>query len=279
MRIKPRFAPLAAAVALEPRLIERPGVMTPTLAPADWSDARVEAWLDWAESLPTDLPQDAPALDEDHAAWLGGAADRWAHRLGAWGRELGLFDSADDAETFTDELWASLLLGLAAPGAIQNTPAPACLSLSEPGAARSLADLTAARRGERLAGRATEALSDALKAVADAVDRCEGPREACTDPAANPALARAALIARRCGASDADIIRAVEGESQIVALPAHAASVPTPVLAPRDGIASGGPEALAVAEAALEGDLALTFTPRDAEVLSDAALEARVALH
>lgn len=279
MRIKPRFAPLAAAVAQEPRLIERPGVMTPTLAPADWSDARVEAWLDWAESLPTDLPQNAPALDEDHAAWLGGAADRWAHRLSAWGRELGLFETADDAETFTDELWASLLLGLAAPGATQDTPAPACLSLSEPGAARSLADLTAARRGERLAGRATEALSDALKAVADAVDRCEGPREACADPAANPALARAALIARRCGASDADIMRAVDGERQIVALPAHAASVPTPVLASRDSIASGGPDALAVAEAALEGDLALTFTPRDAEVLSDAALEARVALH
>ena len=279
MRIKPRFAPLAATVALAPRLIERPGVITPTLAPAAWSDARVEAWLDWADSLPTDLPESAAALDEDHAAWLGGAADRWAHRLGAWGRELGLFETADDAETFTDELWASLLLGLAAPCAIQNTPAPACLSLSEPGAARSLADLSAARRGERLAGRATEALSDALKAVADAVDRCEGPREACTDPAANPALARAALIARRCGASDADIIRAVDGERQIVALPPHAASVPTPVLASRDSIASGGPDALAVAEAALEGDLALTFTPRDAEVLSDAALEARVALH
>ena len=89
MRIKPRFAPLAATVALEPRLIERPGAMTSTLAPADWSDARVEAWLDWAESLPADLPangQDDAALDEDHAAWLDGAADRWAHRLAAWGR-------------------------------------------------------------------------------------------------------------------------------------------------------------------------------------------------
>ena len=60
MRIKPRFAPLAATLALEPRLIERPGVMTPTLAPADWSDARVEAWLDWAERLPN---ADALILD------------------------------------------------------------------------------------------------------------------------------------------------------------------------------------------------------------------------
>ncbi|MGH7026066.1 MAG: hypothetical protein ACREEF_01885, partial [Brevundimonas sp.] len=151
MRIKPRFAPLAATLALEPRLIERPGAMTPTLVPGDWSDVRVEAWLDWAESLPIDLPEDAAALDEDHAAWLGGAADRWAHRLGAWGRELGLFDSADDAEAFTDELWAALLLGLAAPAIGETTLAPGFMALSEPGAARRLADLTAARRGERLA--------------------------------------------------------------------------------------------------------------------------------
>lgn len=280
MRIKPRFAPLAATVAMEPRQIERPSAMTATLAPADWSDARVEAWLDWAESLPTDLPEDAAPLDEDHAAWLGGAADRWAHRLGAWGRELGLFDNTDEAETFADELWASLLLGLAAPETERTAPAvPTGLSFSEPGAARRLADLTASRRGERLAGRAAEALSDALRAVADAVDRCEGPREACADPAANPALARAALIARRCGASDADIIRAVEGETQTVALAPPPVHVLTPVLALRDAIASGGPEALAVAEAALEGNLALTFTPRDAETLSDAALEARAALH
>lgn len=280
MRIKPRFAPLAATVAMELRQIERPGAMTATLAPADWSDARVEAWLDWAESLPTELPEDAAPLDENHAAWLGGAADRWAHRLGAWGRELGLFDNADEAETFADELWASLLLGLAAPETEPAVPAvPTSLSFSEPGAARRLADLTAARRGERLAGRAAEALSDALRAVADAVDRCEGPREACADPAANPALARAALIARRCGASDADIIRAVEGETQTVALAPPTVRILTPVLAPRDAIASGGPEALAVAEAALEGDLALTFTPRDAETLTDAAFEARAAFH
>ena len=225
MRIKPRFAPLAATLALEPRLIERPGVMTPPLAPADWPDARVEAWLDWAERLPTDLPQDAAAPDEDHAAFVNGAAERWARRLGAWGRAQGLFDSEVDAETFADELAAVLLLGLAAPGA-NDDRAPAAvayLSLSDPGAARRLADLSAARRGERLSGRAAEALSDALKAVAEAVDRCEGPREACADPAANPALARAALIARRCGADDADIIRAVEGESPAVALPVSTA--------------------------------------------------------
>ena len=34
-----------------------------------------------------------------------------------------------------------------------------------------------------------------------------------------------------------------------------------------------------MAEAMLEGDLALTFTPRDAETLTDAAFEARAAFH
>lgn len=279
MRIKPRFAPIAATLALEPRLIERPGVMAPTLAPADWSDARVEAWLDWADRLPINLPQDAVAQVEDQDSLLDGAVDRWAHRLGAWGREQGLFDSADDADVFAHELSASLQLGLAAPGEVPAAVATACLSLNEPGAARRLADLTAVRRGQRLGAQAAEALSDALKGVADAVSRCEGPRDACADPSANPALARAALVARRCGASDADIMRAVEGESAVIAPSIPTRQNLTPVLASRDNIASGGPEAAALAEAALESDLALTFAPRDAEALADVPLEARAGLH
>ena len=278
MRFKPRFAPLAAAVALETRLIERPGVMTPLSAPADWSDARVEAWLDWAETVSSD----PTAVNQDKAVWLDGAADRWAHGLGALGLQQGLFAEAADAEIFADELAASLLLGLAAPCATLAEGARSdggYISVNEPGAVRRLADLTAARRGERIAGRSAQALSDALSAVADAVGRCEGPRDACADPVANPALARAALIARRCGASDADIIHAIEGESPVVALPPRAMRAATPVLAPRDSVASGGPEALAIAEAALEGALALTFAPRDAEALADAALEARAALY
>ena len=280
MRIKPRFADLAAFVVLDPRAVERPGVVTSTLAPADWTDVRVEAWLDWAEDLPTELPHDAAAPDEDHDAWLGGAPDRWTHRLAAWGRAQGLFTTDEDAAAFADELSASLLLGVAAPSVTSEHGLSApVISLSEPGAARRLADLTAARRGERLAERAAEALSDALRAVADAVDRCEGPRETCADPARNPALARAALTARRCGATDADIIHAAEGESPAIALPGLATRSVQPVLAQRDAVASGGPEAQAVAEAALEGDLALIFTPHDAETLADAGLEARAALH
>ena len=47
----------------------------------------------------------------------------------------------------------------------------------------------------------TDGVAEALNAVADTVTRCEGPRGHCADPARNPALARAALAARACGAS------------------------------------------------------------------------------
>jgi ribonucleoside-diphosphate reductase alpha chain len=281
MRIKHRFSELANFVALELRAVERPGVMTSALAPASWTDARVEAWLDWIESQRTDLPVGVSPIAEAPHALLGGAVNRWTHRLGAWGLAQGLFVAAEDAEIFAAELSATLLLGVAAPGAASGHGAttPHVIALDDPGAAKMLAELSAARRGERLSVRAAEALSDALGAVAHAVDRCEGPPASCADPARNPALARAALTARRCGATDADIIRAAEGESSIIVLPECSFHPARPVLAHRDAVASGSPETLAVASAALEGNLALTFSAQDADALVDAALEARAALH
>ena len=51
----------------------------------------------------------------------------------------------------------------------------------------------------------------------DAILRCEGDREACADPQANPSLARAAEAARAAGASDGVILEAIalarDGES------------------------------------------------------------------
>ncbi|MET4683445.1 TSCPD domain-containing protein [Brevundimonas faecalis] len=280
MRIKPRFAPLAEAVAMEPRRIERPDTVATVSAPADWTDVRVEAWLDWADDLPSDLPHDAVAASDPESAGPAASIARWAHRLAAWGHAQGLFSRPADAQTFADELTAAVILGLAAPGQVQadGVRAASALDLGEPGAAQHLADLAVARRSERLAERAVQALADSLKGVADAVDRCEGPREACADPAANPALARAALAARRCGATDADILRAAEGENSEASPSARPGHPLLPVLARRDTVASGGPEALTAAETGLELDLALVFSPRDAEVLADAALEARAAI-
>ncbi|MGZ9115265.1 MAG: TSCPD domain-containing protein, partial [Brevundimonas sp.] len=134
------------------------------------------------------------------------------------------------------------------------------------------------RRAARRATGAIEALAAALTTVSDAVSRCEGPRADCADPASNPALARAALAARRVGAPDADILRAIAGE--------RFGSVPLPVpvpplivaLADRAMIASGAPDALLAAEAALEGDLLLTFEPDDAENAAGSARSPAVLL-
>jgi len=69
MRFKARFAPLAATLAFEPREIERGRALTPVSAPAGWTDVRVEAWLDWAESqapsspMPSTTPSTAGPRD------------------------------------------------------------------------------------------------------------------------------------------------------------------------------------------------------------------------
>ena len=60
MRVERWFAEAARAVACERREIERGGRVVEVVAPAAWPDARVEAWLDWAETVhgpTTSLPR------------------------------------------------------------------------------------------------------------------------------------------------------------------------------------------------------------------------------
>jgi len=256
MRPQPRFAVLASAVRRSAREIERGGRIVEVVTPDDWSDARAEAWLDWAvaEGLGLDnddlIPEAAAAFAERHA----------------------------DDEAVAAELAATLRLGLATPARPQAVTAGDALNLSDPAAARMLAAETARRRALRLAAGAVDAVAAALTGVNEAVSRCEGPRADCADPTHNPALARAAMTARRAGASDADILRAIAGESF------EAAPLPAPPLAPwtavadRDLIASGAPEALLAAEGALDGDLILTFDPESAERLAETARGAGVLL-
>uniref|UniRef100_UPI00289B9C0A TSCPD domain-containing protein n=1 Tax=Brevundimonas vesicularis TaxID=41276 RepID=UPI00289B9C0A len=85
------------------------------------------------------------------------------------------------------------------------------------------------------------------------------------DPSRNPALGRAAALARRCGASDADILRAIDGERPAMALEPMVEGAPLVALADRTQIAAGAPEASLAAEAALDGGLIVAFDPRDAE--------------
>lgn len=272
MRFKPLFAPLAAAVPVALREIERADAVESLLAPDAWPDVQVEAWLDWADVSSTTRP-DVP---------LNGAVHDWAARLAAAGREGGAFANAAEANRFEAELTGAVLLGLAAVSDADTPAAPPLrLDLSEPEAERRLGQQAAAWRRDRLAGQAAEALAQALSNVADAVARCEGDATACADPVSNPALTRAAHVARQCGAADADILRAIKGEglSSTAAPSVVAPQTPMIVLASPDTVAAGGPLALAVAEAALEGPVAAVFTPADADTAADTPLAARATIN
>ena len=255
MRFQSGFAARAERVAMETRAIERPSGVQQVLAPAGWSDVRIEAWLDWIEAKGFATP-----LSGD---WLNGGVDAWAERLAETGVTEGVFDLAE-AAAFVAELSGAFRLGLAAPAA-SGPAAVGVVDLNDPGAAARLKAHAGRRAAARLGARAADALAEALAGVADAVDRCEGPRGDCGDPSRNPALGRAAALARRCGASDADILRAIDGERPTMALEPVVEGAPLVALADRTQIAAGAPEALLAAEAALDGGLIVAFDPRDAE--------------
>ncbi|MFC0632457.1 TSCPD domain-containing protein [Brevundimonas balnearis] len=292
MRVPSRFATLARTLRRSPREIERGAEVIQVLAPAGWSTARVEAWLDWAESRPLDLPRIGGAANEPEGDPLG-AIDAWAARLAAWGRAIGLFGGAKDTVAFAEELAASVWLGLAAPGpsrphGVRAHPLtddrlpPAGLTppldLRDPAGLQALAARAAALRSRALANDALKALDEALTRVTDAVRRCEGPPAACSDPRRNPALARAAWAARQAGASDAVILSAIAGAQGPVAPLELPAPPPLAAFAERDRVAAGGPEAQAVAEAGRDGGVALAFSLRDAERLAMAGDAASAAL-
>lgn len=268
MRFQSGFAARAERVAMETRAVERPAGLQQVLAPAGWSDVRIEAWLDWAEAEGFAAP-----LSGD---WLNGGADAWAERLAMTGVAEGVFDRAE-AAAFVGELSAAFRLGLAAPAA-SGPAAVSVVDLSDPSAAARLKAHAGRRAAVRLGAQAADALAEALSGVADAVDRCEGARGDCGDPSRNPALGRAAALARRCGASDADILRAIDGERPTMALEPMVEGAPLVALADRTQIAAGAPEALLAAEAALDGGLIVAFDPRDAETATAQTARAMIDL-
>lgn len=261
MRFQSGFVARAVRVAMETRAIERPFLVQEVLAPAGWSDARIEAWLDWGDSL---SPPPSVA-----GGWLNGAPDAWAGRLAAKGLAEGVFADGKAAGAFAAELAATMQLGLATP--VGHAATAGVVDLADPSAAARLSAHRADRTTQRLARQSAEALTDALCAVADAVDRCEGARGDCADPMRNPALGRTAAAARGRGATDADILRAIDGERPSLTLRPVADGAQLVVLADRTQTAAGSPEVLAAAEAALDGGLVVAFDPRDAEVLAEPA--------
>ncbi|MEQ7155274.1 TSCPD domain-containing protein [Brevundimonas aurifodinae] len=282
MRFTPRFSDLPRDLRLERRVVERPGGHVTVVVPSGWTDARIEAWLDWAAALPRDLPRLGDGAPPMPSPVLDGAVDRWSHRLAAWGRAMGVFAGEKDARAFADDLTASVLLGLAAPGPVRLVGArvhPIADDLIPAVPHSPVADLqddlaraafeveTRAVQGERFAASSLGRLCATLNAVADAVARCQGPAADCTDPAANPALARAALAARQAGADDAAILRAMAGET--FAAPDAQPERPTRLAVLRPD--AGQAEIDAAIRAALAGPLTLAFDPDTAEALAEAA--------
>src|SRR5271168_2694982 len=94
MRLDRRFSAVPLPFEPEIRWVERASELAEVAAPPAWTTARVEAWLDWADRLPADLPPEAPESLALAAAdsLLGGGPDRHARRLAAWGLALGMFD-------------------------------------------------------------------------------------------------------------------------------------------------------------------------------------------
>ncbi|MFO1012490.1 MAG: ribonucleotide reductase [Caulobacteraceae bacterium] len=184
---------------LKIRDIERPSGVLYVMAPQAWTNARVESWLDWADAHP--LAQG----DAQSQALLGGGPERYLDNLAAAGLANGLLGEAE-ARIFKAGLLDAVVQGAMAFGLAE--PAPRVLAGTAPTfETEARARLTQARQ-DALAPALTH-VAQRLASVADAVLRCEGDPAACRDPAANPALARAAREARDAGAPEALIAEAI----------------------------------------------------------------------
>jgi ribonucleoside-diphosphate reductase alpha chain len=282
MRLDRRFSAAPLPFAPEIRWVERAAELAEVAAPPAWTTARVEAWLDWADHLPLDVPADTPAplaLETGIDPLLAGGPDRYARRLAAWGLRLGVFEDSDAAIVFRDELFAALAAGVIATGRQlpfgsrvnplapdPALPPPPCLPEI---AGRSFA--AAARRlraGRGLAAGLSPAPAKRLAAVSLAVLRCEGDPEACASLEGNQALARAAWSAKEAGLDDAAIADAIAlGRAGLeVDLPARA-DVLTGLIAVADraDLKTLTPSARAAADLAWETSaLTLAFSADDA---------------
>ncbi|MBS0363756.1 MAG: ribonucleotide reductase [Proteobacteria bacterium] len=178
---------------IETRVIERGGRLVEATAPAHWTAARVEAWLDWAAHLATDDQTDLPSVIADHVEDLTAKA-----------QAKGLVKDVRARTRFRDILTEGLLTGAIAVGG----PPGARLPIAEAGSPL-VGQMVAAWRGRAAAEAAAAELGRRLQAVMDAILRCEGDADACADPAANPSLARAAEAARTAGAPDILILDAI----------------------------------------------------------------------
>ena len=294
MQLEPRFA-LVDRPASEIRWVERANELTETLAPASWTTARVEAWLDWADALPSDFPPGAPD-SLSTASWstsLGDGPGRQARRLGAWGLALGVFANEAAALAFAGELAAAYLAGIVAPGvqlplgarvnpvAGDTARAP---PLSHPalGSRAFAAAAAALHAGRGLASQLAPAQIARLRGVAEAVARCEGDASACASLTANQALARAAWRARQAGISDSAIAEAIALAAAGCEVDSGAGEPTASLVAVAEVsvVAREGPEALAAAGLAWETSaLTIAFDEDAARAVELANIAPRAAVN
>jgi ribonucleoside-diphosphate reductase alpha chain len=239
-----------ARVGIEGRILELGDRLVEVEAPAHFSNARVEAWIDWAGGR-TDLA----------AAIL-----QYAYGLAGQAQAKGLTKDLRARTRFRENVTEAMLLGL-----IALKPAGPALKQLEPGDA-ALDRMTAAHRGREAAQAAAGRQGQRLQAVMDAVLRCEGDAAACADPLRNTSLARAVEAARAAGAEDAAILEAIAlaraGDSVWLCAPPPPAPV-TPVVAPVAALgASAGP---APARAAWTTGRVIAAPEPDAAAIAEAA--------
>ena len=171
--------------------------------PGDWS-ARAAAALGVLSGAGFDSDLDAQAVIRALAERLGQAFD--------------------DPVAAADELAASMLRLEASPAPdLWRGEAPADPPAPAPIGAEALNDaldtLNRATMGEAAATLGARILAERLEAVAVACVNCDGAQEECFDPRRNRALARAVRAARRDGAPDAMIERAIARARQGVVAP------------------------------------------------------------
>jgi ribonucleoside-diphosphate reductase alpha chain len=299
--LSPALRVLAALPDLEFREIERANGFAEVLCPRDLTSVQAEAWLDWADSLPHDLPAGTNArfADIEHDAF-GGAMSRYAHRLAQWGLRLGHFPDQKMAFEFADLLEVTLLSGLAAPATglasghrvhptagdwLPDIAETAPLYLDDHAGRNAINQLLVKARAGALASAAQTRLAQALDDITSAIDRSEGEQRASLKH--NPALTRAAAKARRFGASDALIARQIQLSQGMTPVdwsraPAQLQEMPRlrAVIGERDLLSAGDPSAVLAAETALEtGALHVVFTPQDAEATEAQNFTARAAIN
>jgi len=183
----------APKTAIEGRILELGDRLAEVEAPAHWTQAQVEAWLDWAGGT-----DDLAAAIADHV-----------EELTVHAQAKGLLKDVRARTRFRDDLTEAMLAGTVAIGRPRMAPSPRVVAGDGPDLPAILQRLCAEHRGREAARMAAVHLAAKMQAVMDAVLRCEGDADACADPRQNVTLARAAEAARAAGASDAAIIEAV----------------------------------------------------------------------